>query len=155
MRSIKAAKAYPNAKFYSLGTDYTTTNMLAEVESRTLGSRPRPKILKNPRPRTALRRTDPVEAKDTGASVLQKKGLQTNFSCDLQKTGQFSRTWGFKAKALTFDVKAKEFKMCLQGLHLCILVQLDITDKTYFVNDDLFGKYANAKNLFWDKKEQL
>ena len=27
-------------------------------------------------------------------------------------TGQFSRTWGFKAKDLTFEAKAKDFKMC-------------------------------------------
>ena len=25
----------------------------------------------------------------------------------------------------------------------------------YFENDNLFWKYANAKNLFWDKKQQL
>ena len=28
---------------------------------------------------------DPLEAKDKGAGVLQKKGFQQNFSCDLQK----------------------------------------------------------------------
>ena len=99
---------------------------------------------KNPRPRsrTALTRTDPLEAKDknargqakdTGASVLQNKkvfktifqaiskikGLQKNFTGDLQnfnnskntavleqRTGQFSRTWGFEAKDL---------KMCPGG----------------------------------------
>ena len=41
-------------------------------------------------------------------------------------TGQFSRTWGFEAKAkdLTFEAKAKDYKMCPrerprgQGLHL-------------------------------------
>ena len=34
---------------------------------------------KNPRPRTALSRTDPLEAKDTVASVLQKKKVFKNF----------------------------------------------------------------------------
>ena len=40
------------------------------------------------------------------------------------KTWQFSRTWGFKAKDLTFEAKAKDFKMCPwgqwrpRGLHL-------------------------------------
>ena len=128
---------------------------------------PRPRTQKNPRPRTALPRTDPLETKgrndprprnrDTGASVLhekkvfknffqaiskkkreglknifqaiskgekQKKSLQIfrkvssvfqqNFkgsktSAVLEpKTRQFSRTWGFEAKA-------KDFKMCPRG----------------------------------------
>ena len=77
-----------------------------------------------------------VKAKDTGASVL-KKGLQKHFSGDLQKNGlqkifsgdlqnfddsetnaileprteKFSRTSGFEAKDLTFEAKAKDFKM--------------------------------------------
>ena len=33
------------------------------------------------------------------------------------RTGQFSRTSGLEAKDLTF--KAKDFKMCTRGLHLC------------------------------------
>ena len=42
-----------------------------------------------PRPRTAFPRTDSLEAKDTGASVLQKKkkGFQKIFSGDLQFIG--------------------------------------------------------------------
>ena len=28
------------------------------------------------------------------------------------RTEKFSRTWGFEAKALTFEAKAKDFKMC-------------------------------------------
>ena len=41
----------------------------AEVESRTQGSRPRPRTQKNlrPRPRTAFPRTDTLEAKDRNA----------------------------------------------------------------------------------------
>ena len=43
------------------------------------------------------------------------------------RTGQFSRTWSLEAKAkdLTFEAKAKDFKMCPRGqgrprgLHLC------------------------------------
>ena len=33
------------------------------------------------------------------------------------RTGQFSRTWGLEAKAkkFTFEVKAKDFKMCPRG----------------------------------------
>ena len=149
------------------------------MESRTQGSRPRPRTQKNPRPRTAFPRTDTLEAKDRNArgqvlSKKKKKGLHKNFSGDLQKkkvftklfqaisknkkvftkifqanstkkrfpknfssapqnfnnskssavlqprTGQFSRTWGLEAKAkdLTFEAKAKDFKMCPRGLHL-------------------------------------
>ena len=54
------------------------------MESRTQGSRPRPRTQKNPRPRTAFPRTDTLEAKDrnargqgqgprTQAQVLSKK----------------------------------------------------------------------------------
>ena len=61
---------------------------------------------------------------------LQKKGLQKFFSSSLQnfnvsktsavlepRTGQFSRTWGFEAKAkdLSFEAKAKDFKRCPRG----------------------------------------
>ena len=44
------------------------------------------------------------------------------------RTGQFSRTWGLEAKDLTFEAKAKDFKMCPrgqgrpQGLYLCYSV---------------------------------
>ena len=31
------------------------------------------------------------------------------------RIGQFSRTWGFKAKDLTFETKVKDFKMCPRG----------------------------------------
>ena len=68
---------------------------MAEVESRTQGSRPRTQ--KNSRPRTALPRTDSLEAKDRNArgqgqaprtqapSALQKKRSSEKFSGDLQK----------------------------------------------------------------------
>ena len=36
-----------------------------------------------------------------------------------------------------------------------MLEYLDITNKTYLENEDnLSWKYASAKNLFWEKKEQ-
>ena len=49
--------------------------------------------------------------------------FQQNFNCLKNsavlepRTGQFSRTWGFEAKAkdLTFEAKAKDFKMCPRG----------------------------------------
>ena len=37
------------------------------MESRTQGSRPRPRTQKNPKPRTAFPRTEPLEAKDRNA----------------------------------------------------------------------------------------
>ena len=66
-------------------------------------------------------------------AISKKKGLQKNYSGDLQnfnnskntavlepKTEQFSRAWGFQAKDLTFE--AKSIKMCprgrQRGLHL-------------------------------------
>ena len=68
----------------------------------------------------------------------KKNGLEESFSADLQnfthskngavlepRTRQFSRTRGFEAKAkdLTLEAKAKDFKMCprghSRGLHLC------------------------------------
>ena len=43
------------------------------------------------------------------------------------RTGQFSRTWGFKdltfeAKDLTFEANTKDFKMYPRGIHLCSTV---------------------------------
>ena len=148
---------------------------MAEVESRTQGSRPRNP---RPRPRTAFPRTDTLEAKGrnargqgqgprTQAQVLSekkkvftkifqaiskkkvftkifhaistKKRFPKNFSSAPKnfnnskntavlepRTGQFLRAWGLeaktkaktKAKDLTFEAKAKDFKMCPRGLHL-------------------------------------
>ena len=72
---------------------------MSEVESRTQGSRPRSQKNPRPRPRTALPRTNTLEAKDRNvqdqgkgprrqAQVLsEKKSLQENFSGVFQKTG--------------------------------------------------------------------
>ena len=55
--------------------------------------------------------------------------FQRNFNCSKNsavlepRTGQFSRTWGFEAKDLTFKAKAKDFKMCPRRLHLCKILQ--------------------------------
>ena len=61
-----------------------------------------------------------------------KKRCRKKFLADLQnfnhsknsavlepRTGQFLRTRGFEAKDLTFEAKAKDIKMCPQGLHHC------------------------------------
>ena len=66
-------------------------------------------------------------------AISTKKRFPINFSTAPQnfnfpknsavlepRTGQFSRTWGLEAKAkdLTFEAKAKDFKICPRGLHL-------------------------------------
>ena len=102
-----------------------------------------------PRPRT----------KDTGASVLQKNGLQKFFSGNLQsfnnsknnavlepKTGYFSRTWDFEAKV-------KDIKMCLwgrprgqgrpRGLHLFIRVG---EKKAKYLKDNEQSKIVSYKS---------
>ena len=50
-----------------MGQCYRNEIPVPEVESTIPGSRPRPKTQKNPRPRTAFPRTDPLEAKDRNA----------------------------------------------------------------------------------------
>ena len=67
-------------------------------------------------------------------AISTKKRFPKNFSSAPQnfnnskntavlepRTGQFSRTWGLEAKAkdLTFEAKAKDFKMSPRGLHFC------------------------------------
>ena len=80
------------------------------------------------KPRTGMLE---AKAKDQGhkrkCSPI-KKGLHKNFSSAPQnfnnsknravlepRTGQFSKTWGLKAKDLTFEAKVKDFKMCPRG----------------------------------------
>ena len=92
---------------------------LAEVESRTQGSRSRPRTQtkSEAKPRTALPRTDPSRSrpktKDTCASVLQKKGLQ-NFFQAISKTKRSSKIFfrrspknlrKFPTRFLTFSNK--------------------------------------------------
>ena len=143
----------------------------SEVESRTQGSRPRPRTQKKSEAKDSLSedrhsRGQGQESlrprqrtKDTSASALQKKKKKVftkifqaistktrfpkNFSSTPQnfnnskntavlepRTGQFSRTWGLEAKDLTFEAKAKDFKMCPRGqgrprgLHLWLQFQM-------------------------------
>ena len=61
-------------------------------------------------------------------AISTKKRFPKNFSTAPQnfnfpknsavlepRTGQFSRTWGLEAKDLTFEAKAKDFKICPRG----------------------------------------
>ena len=128
-----------------------------EVESRTQGSRPRPRIQKKSeakakdslsedrhsrgqgqecsRPRTQAQVLSKKKKKvftKIFQAISTKKCFPKHFSSAPQnfynlknsavfepRTGQFSRTWGLEAKDLTFEAKAKDFKMCPRGLHLC------------------------------------
>ena len=67
------------------------------------------------------------------------------------RTGQFSRTWGFEAKAkdLTFEAKAKDFKMCPRGLHLCIEIRISCR---YFYGNCFAWLCATCRALTIRKK---
>ena len=51
------------------------------------------------------------------SSAPQNFNIPKNSAVLEPRTGQFSRTWGLEAKAkdLTFEAKAKDFKMCPRG----------------------------------------
>ena len=82
-----------------------TISCSPEVESRTQGSRPRPRTQKNPRPRTAFPRTDTLEAKDT-----KKSEAKDSLSEDRHSRGQGPRT---KAQVLS---KKKVFTKIFQAI---------------------------------------
>ena len=97
--NLQSAKGPAQCKYGPGNNMVSRHNHLSEVESRTQGSRPRPRTQKNPRltPRTAFPRTDPLEAKDRNARsqgprtepqvFSEKEGLQNSFSGDLQFIG--------------------------------------------------------------------
>ena len=85
-------------------------------------------------------------------AISTKKRFPKNFSSTPQnfnnsknsavlepRTGQFSRNRGLEAKAkdLTFEAKAKDFKMCPRGqgrpreLHLCYIVYIVLCEKIF------------------------
>ena len=83
-------------RYSSVLTNIILITVLPEVESRTQGSRSRPKTQKNLRPRTALLRTDPLSAWDRNArsqgnrrKCSPKKSLQKNISGDFKKKKVF------------------------------------------------------------------
>ena len=91
----------PSCRYISSRSAINYILLYAEVESRTQGSRPRPRIQKNPRPRprTALPKTDPLEAKDSNAR------------------GQGPRT-----QAQVFS-KKKVFKKIFQAIYKILTIQ--------------------------------
>ena len=90
---------------------------LSEVESRTQGSRPRPRTQKNlrPRPRTAFPRTGTLEAKDRNA---RGQGPRTqNFSGDLQKKKRSSQ------KFFRRSPQKNVFQKIFLALHKILTIQ--------------------------------
>ena len=95
-------------------TNWTIPNWMqeSEVESRTQRSRPRTQKNARLRPRTALPRADPLEAKGRNAQgqgprtqakcSSKKKGLQKHFSGNLQKASS--------KKLFRQSTKFKQFK---------------------------------------------
>ena len=119
-----------------------------EVESRTQGSRPRPRTQKKSEAKDSLSedRYSRGQGPRTQAQVLskKKKGLHKNFSGDLHKKYVFQKIFQALHKILTIQklvlsssrgqanfrgLEAKDFKMCPRGrpggqgrprgLHLC------------------------------------
>ena len=102
------------------------------MESRTQGSRPRPRTQKNPRPRTAFPRTDTLEAKDRNArgqgqghkrkcSPKNKKGLHKNFSGDLQKNKKIKKT--SSQKFFKRSPRKNVFQEIFQAPHNILTIQ--------------------------------
>ena len=102
------------------------------MESRTQGSKPRPRTQKNPRPRprTAFPRTDTLEAKNrnargqgprTQAQVLsKKKSLQKKFSGDLQIKKKKKK---FFTKFFRRSPPKNVFQKIFQALHKILTFQ--------------------------------
>ena len=116
------------------------------MESRTQRSKPRPMIQKNPRQGQGLTSRglgqECSRPRTQAAGVLQNEKKvfareNANFQGKVKKAhghgsfstiqyprpraGHFRGLAAFKAKDLTFEAKAKDFKMCHRGLRLCYL----------------------------------
>ena len=101
---------------------------MAEVESRTQGSRPRPGTQKNPRPRTHLPRTDPLEAKDRivrgqsqghSAEVFsKKKSLRSKFSQVFRKLQAISKK---QKKSLRPQIRKFATNSCVKNFFSKVL----------------------------------
>ena len=105
-----------------------------EVESRTQGSKPRPRTQKKSEAKAKEKKCSRPSTKDTNAcvflrkkvlknffwSISKKNGLEKHFSADLQnfnysknstvlepRTRQFLRTWGFEAKAKDLKLRPR------------------------------------------------
>ena len=106
------------------------TSFVPEVESRTQGSRPRPRTQKNPKPRAAFPRTDTLEAKDrnargqgprTQAQVLSKKKKRSS-----QKFFRRSPKIKIKRSSQKFFRRSPQkdvFQKIFQALHKILTTQ--------------------------------
>ena len=88
----------------------------SEAESRTQGSRPRPRTQKNPRPRTAFPRTDTLEAKDWNARG-QGQGPRTQAQVLSKKKKRSSQ------KFFRRSPKKNVFQKIFQALHKILTIQ--------------------------------
>ena len=100
---------------------FNTRDLLAEVESRTQGSRPRPRTQKKSEAKDSLSRTDTLEAKAKDQEHKRKcspkkKGLHKNFSSDLQKKRPSQK---FFKRSPQKNVFQKNF----QALHKILTIQ--------------------------------
>ena len=83
------------------------------------------------------------------SSAPQNFNIPKNSAVLEPRTGQFSRTWGLEAKDLTFEAKAKDFKMCPrgqgrpQGLHLCYIPALLLEGPK--LRDSISGYFRGQK----------
>ena len=97
-----------------------------EVESRTQGSRPRPRTQKNPRPKTAFPRTDTLEAKDRNA-----RGQGHKRKCSPKKKKRssqkfFRRSLKKKRSSQKFSKRSPRknvFQKIFQALHKTLAIQ--------------------------------
>ena len=104
-----------------------------EVESRTQGSRPRPRTQKNPRPRTAFPRTDTLEAKDRNARG-QGQGPRTQAQVLSKKKKVFTKIFQAFSKK---KKKKKVFTKIFQA----------ISTKTRFPKNSSSRGQANFRGL--------
>ena len=107
----------------------TRLDLLTKVESRTQGSRPRPRTQKNlgPRPRTALTRTNPLEAKANYQGhkrkcPQKKKVFRKNFQA-ISKKRSLEKIF---RRAIEKTVLQKIF----QGLHKLLTTQKILLSST-------------------------
>ena len=149
------------------------------MESRTQGLRPRTQ--KNPRPRTAFPRTDPLEAKDslsedrpsrgqgqecsttkdTAASVFQKKRSSKKF---FRQSPIYRRSQNFWLERLKLQITCNDVIKNLPVFHLTRILQRErastnIVEKYKYVTLETFWKNQCNSNVsqtgVWGRSPQL
>ena len=124
---------------------------IAEMELRTQGSGPRPRTQKNPRPRTALPRTKPLEAKNRNA---RRQGQEPRTPAQAFSTKNFfqaiSKQKIFKKILLVLELSCRGFYVQAYADDLAVLV----TDVDMLRIRDMAQKAINiAAN--WASEQEL